>query len=308
MAIHAYDFTTGDLRNTVAYFKQFLSLMVRDLTNPTTIDFFSSVTDVRGDPTEPGGGTWTINCYTSGGVDDSVPALQFIFRDLVTTIYSTIGFRMRFNGKRSWEYAYTARTSAVDVYVPNEYYIFDSELEEYILVTSESVPDDWETEYQKYYQRRIDSWADEYTWGEWDPATAKPRYGFLTSKGALIINEGGQALVISKTNNGDLSITYPGKDSRLASCYNIGADGDTIRPDSATMFGFCDSTDHITVDMLNPPLSQQTVMTPVSTNRTDIASYLDGVYVLPQSQFRQKGIIEVGSVRYATNGYFALEE
>lgn len=305
MAIHAYDFTTGDLRNTVAYFKQFLSLMVRDLTNPTTIDFFSSVTDVRGDPTEPGGGTWTINCYTSGGVDDSVPALQFIFRDLFTPIYSSVWFGMLFNGRRSWEYVYTPRASAADVYAPNEYYTYDSELEEYILVTSENVPVDWETDYQKYYKRYLDSWGAENPTpdSDWIPLTAKPRYGFLTSKGALIINEGGQALVITKTNNGDLAVAYPGSDTKLAAAYHIAADGDTIRPRDTTGFSFCDS-----VDAMSPPISCQTVLTPVTTNRTDVSSYIDGMYVLPQSQFRQKGIIEVGSVRYATNGYFALEE
>ena len=300
--IYKYDFTADSEIMVFGYLFKFLKLLVRDENNPRTLNFFSRVVKDQSDPEK-----WTIKCYLAGHDSDSdVPAYDYRF-----FVHQTSGIVMQmvsvFNGTDMGEWNYTMLTDEDPPIDWNEdyakYYTYDMETDTYIPRSSSSdeyVPNMY------YYRSSFEDWLTTTPVAIGGLYTAGFRYGYLTSKGVIIMDHTGQlSIAIVKTNNDRIGVVFTGYDASLAAGYDVAADGDTIRP-SFPALSFIGGYLHPPV--ARPPIDHQTTMTPIVTHRTDISSYLDGLYVMSQSQLRSDGILEVGGVRYATNGYFALRE
>ena len=291
--IYKYDFTEGSGQNVFEYIRQFLSLLVYNENDSRTLNYFTSVEQIR-----EGEQSWSIKCHVSGG-NANFPAIIFSMSFPTAEAYQRRG-AWEFNGTNMGQYIYS-------------------------LLTSETAPSDWTENYSKYYTYNSStgvytqrtSAADAYepntyytrAYREWFSSSPRfgnvPRYGYLTSKGAMLISSNGTATVICKSNNNKLGFLTP-TSAYVAAAYVAMADEDTIRPGTAMEFSFLNG--NITGESLDPPLSLQSVLCPVTTNRTDRQSYLDGVFMLPKSQYRGEGILGVGQNLYATNGYFALAD
>jgi hypothetical protein len=295
--IYKYDFTTDGGQQVFGYLKQFFSLLVRDASNPRTLDFFSEVAFDQTGETE-----WRILCYVSGA---EVPAIELIMHGPTQSYDYRVAFAFNGTNMQTMQYRLvTSETEPADWQVNySKYYLFDESTGTYIQRTA---PDDYDYEPDTFYTGMAIDWY----FGDagFRTGDGSPRYGYLTSKGVMLINRDGTATVIAKTNNGKLALltTDDSNLGRLAARYVVMGDADTIRPDSSPMLSFLNGD--ITIASADIPQDQQTSLAAITTHRTDIPSYLDGVYMLPQSQYRSEGVLSVGGDRYATNGYFALKE
>jgi hypothetical protein len=150
--------------------------------------------------------------------------------------------------------------------------------------------------------------------------------GYKTSKGAMIIidyyyssssyNTGGGILIFGKTNNGKLAMVLKsplaydsgGYKNYASTAYGVvtGARGDDISSLTHSLtFGPSGSS----YSQVLSENENQTVLCPTPTHsNSGETSIIEGVFMMPWSQYRNEGILQINLKRYATNGYWALED
>jgi hypothetical protein len=148
--------------------------------------------------------------------------------------------------------------------------------------------------------------------------------GYKTSKGAMIImnnsdyGNGCGILVFGKTNNGKLAMVLKspsgvykstgGYTGYAATAYGafVGARDDDISAlGHGVSFGPM-SSEYGSALSFN---ENQTVLCPTPTHSNPgETSIIEGVFMMPWSQYRNEGILQINLKRYVTNGYWALED
>jgi hypothetical protein len=153
------------------------------------------------------------------------------------------------------------------------------------------------------------------------------KIGYKTSKGAMIIMDssyssseayiGTGLLIFGKTNNGkpamvlkDPGLIDPntgGYTGRAATTYGsrVGARDDDISSLTHTLT-FATPNSGYGVASFD---ENQTILCPTPTHSNPgETSIIEGVFMMPWAQYRNEGILQINLKRYATNGYWALED
>lgn len=315
MAIYKFEFGDSDIRSTYAYLQQFLSMLVYNPSDQRTLDFFSEVTRE-----DPGGAS---NRYDVCAYLEGVTRPALIFERAEWGAYDIPAIFFDGSGMGS-EHATLVTSEIAPGDWPNgsvaakydEDYIYCSYDEETGLYTK--VDPSTEYEQDTYYKVSYDPWYAELGVAgpnaEFDISQLDtPKTGYLTSKGAMLISRRGRATIIAKTSGGKIALVTPdgnmyvpdiGKAS-FTTEHAVMADGDTVSPILGSSFSF--ATPVYCADP-HPEINEQTCLCPITTHRTDVVSNIVGAYCIPIAEHRTEGILEIGTTRYVTNGYFALEE